>query len=294
VDNTKNIKSILLNLVIIIALSLLILFIFFFSLKSITRHGEAISVPDVTGMPSSQAMAKITASGLHPVILDTVFFDTLAPLSIVSQTPASAAKVKQDHIIYLTVNRAVPPTIQMPNLVGYSLNSATLLLKSFGLHLGTHTYTANLVKDAVVKQMMGDSEIVAGTRIPMGTTIDLVIGDGSGSQMMSVPDIIGMQLSEAKDYISSMNCSIGAVTPDMDVQHADSAYIYKQDPASTIINEQGQTGHVRMKIGGTIDVWVSARPPVPGAEPPAASGAGAAGTPPAPVKNARPATATPK
>lgn len=276
-DKSKNIKSILLNLVIIIALALLILFVFFSSLKSITRHGQSIKVPDVTGMSSSAAMAKITAMGLDPVILDTVFFDTLAPLSIVSQTPAGSAEVKEDRIIYLTINRAVPPTIQMPNLVGYSLNSATLLLKSFGLHLGSHTYTANLVKDAVVKQMLGDSEIVAGTRIPMGSTIDLVIGDGSGSEMMSVPDIIGMQLSEARDYISSMNCTIGAVTPDIDVAHSDSAYIYKQDPSSTIINEQGQMGHVRMKIGGTIDVWVSSKPPVPGSSP-----AGAPAAAPAP------------
>lgn len=271
VDKSKNIKSILLNLVIIIALALLLLFIFFSSLKSITRHGQAVKVPDVTGMPSTAAMAKIKAMGLEPIVLDTVFFDTLAPLSIVSQTPAGTTEVKEDRIIYLTVNRAVPPTIQMPNLVGYSLNSATLLLKSFGLHLGEHTYTANLVKDAVVKQMLGDSEIVAGSRIPMGTTIDLVIGDGSGSQMMSVPDIIGMQLSEARDYISSMNCTIGAVTPDMDVTHSDSAFIYKQDPSSTIINEQGQIGHVRMKIGGTIDVWVSSKPPQPEGSP--ASGA---------------------
>lgn len=270
-DKSKNIKSILLNLVIIIALALVILFVFFFSLKSITRHGQSIKVPDVTGMPSAAAMAKITSMGLKPVVLDTVFFDTLAPLSIVSQTPAGTAQVKENRIIYLTINRAVPPTIQMPNLVGYSLNSATLLLKSFGLHLGTHSYTANLVKDAVVKQMLGDSEIVAGTRIAMGTTIDLVIGDGSGSQMMSVPDIIGMQLSEARDYISSMNCTIGAVTPDIDVAHSDSAFIYKQDPASTIINEQGQTGHVRMKIGGTIDVWVSSRPPAPGGTTPPAA-----------------------
>lgn len=266
--NTKNIKSILVNLVIIIVLSLLILFVFFSSLKSITRHGEELSVPSVTGMPSTEAISKITAMGLQPVILDTVFFDTLAPLSIVSQTPAAASKVKQNHIIYLTINRAVAPTIQMPNLVGYSLNSAELLLKSFGLHLGSHTYTANLVKDAVVKQMLGENEIAAGTRIAMGSTIDLVIGDGSGSQMMSVPDIIGMQLFEAKDYISSMNCSIGAVTPDIDVVVADSGYIYQQQPATTIINEQGQTGHVRMQIGGTIDVWVSSHPPVPGSLPP--------------------------
>ena len=265
--NAKKIRSILLNLLIILVLTGVILFAFFTSLNSITRHGEAIKVPDVTGLASTAAMAKVSSMGLQPVILDTVFYDSLAPLSIVSQTPAASALVKEDRIVYMTVNRAVPPTVQMPNLIGYSLNSATLLLKSFGLHVGTHTYTANLVKDAVVKQILGDSDIVAGTRIPMGTTIDLVIGDGSGSQMMSVPDIIGMQLYEAKDYISSMNCSIGAVTPDIDVQLADSGYIYRQEPATTVTNADGQTGHVRMKIGGTIDVWVSSHPPVPGGGP---------------------------
>ena len=265
--NAKKIRSILLNLLIILVLTGVILFAFFTSLNSITRHGEAIKVPDVTGLASTAAMAKVSSMGLQPVILDTVFYDSLAPLSIVSQTPAASALVKEDRIVYMTVNRAVPPTVQMPNLIGYSLNSATLLLKSFGLHVGTHTYMANLVKDAVVKQILGDSDIVAGTRIPMGTTIDLVIGDGSGSQMMSVPDIIGMQLYEAKDYISSMNCSIGAVTPDIDVQLADSGYIYRQEPATTVTNADGQTGHVRMKIGGTIDVWVSSHPPVPGGGP---------------------------
>lgn len=259
----NTIKPFLLNLVIILALATIILFAFFFSLKGITRHGESIQVPNILGQNTSTATAKIKSLGLDPVILDSVFIDSLAPLSIVSQTPGANAKVKAGRIVYITINRAVPPTVQMPNLVGYSLNSAQLLLKSFGLRLGTHSYTANLVKDAVVKQQLGDSDIVAGTRIPMGTVINLVIGDGSGSQMMTVPDIIGMQVEEAKDYISSMNCSIGSITPDIDVVRADSGYIYRQDPATTVTNEQGQTGTVKMKIGGTIDVWVSKNPPAP-------------------------------
>ncbi|HTN35757.1 MAG TPA: PASTA domain-containing protein [Arachidicoccus sp.] len=259
----NTIRPFILNLIIIIALSLVIIFAFFFSLKSITRHGESIKVPNLLGLNTNTAISKVKALGLEPVVLDSVFFDTLPRLSVVSQTPAGNAAVKRGRIVYLTVNRAVPLTVQMPNLVGYSLNSAALLLKSFGLRLGSHSYTANLVKDAVVKQLLGDSAIVAGTPIPMGTVINLVIGDGSGSQMMTVPDIIGMQLSEARDYISSMNCSIGAVTPDIDVVHSDSGYIYKQEPAKTIVNAEGQTGTVKMKIGGTIDVWVSSKPIAP-------------------------------
>lgn len=215
--------------------------------------------------------------GLKPIVLDSVFIDSLPALSVVSQTPAGMSRVKKDRTVYLTINRAVPPSVQMPNLVGYSLNSASLLLKSFGLKLGSHSYTANLVKDAVVHQQIGDSDIVAGTKIPMGTAIDLVIGDGSGSQLMSVPDIIGMQLAEARDYVSSMNCTIGAVTPDIDVAHSDSAYIYKQDPSATVTNAQGQIGHVKMKLGGTIDVWVSTRPP---------GGGGGFAAPPAPAPTA--------
>jgi beta-lactam-binding protein with PASTA domain len=266
VAKNNSTKSFFLNLLIIILLTIGILVAFFASLGYITKHGESITVPNVTGQNVDAAMLKISQMNLKPVVLDSTFYDSLPPLSIVSQTPAAGAKVKDGRIVYFTINQAVAPMIQMPDLTGYSLNSASLLLKSFGLKLGSYTYTASLVKDAVIKQQMGDSDIAAGVQVPKGTVINLVIGDGSGSQMMTVPNIIGMQVAEAREYIGSLNCSIGAVTPDIDVVHADSGYIYKQSP-SPVANDSlaagAQPATVRMKIGGMIDVWVSKNPRAP-------------------------------
>ncbi|HEY0298024.1 MAG TPA: PASTA domain-containing protein [Arachidicoccus sp.] len=260
-------KVFLINLLIIVLLTLGIFLGFFASLGWITRHGEAVVVPNVSGESIDEASRKISDAGLNPIVLDSVFYDSLPKLSVVSQTPLGGAKVKDGRTVYITINRAVAPMVQVPDLTGYSLASASLLLKSFGLKLGKYTYTASTVKDAIVKQQIGDSDIAAGAKVPMGTTIDLVVGDGSGSELMSVPNLVGMQLADAKDYLSSMKCGIGAVTPDIDVALADSGYIYKQSPAPQVANDSGQTGIVRIKVGGMIDVWVSKNPPSPTANP---------------------------
>lgn len=261
--NTKpgEVKAFFLNLLVIILIMLALLTAFFLSLGLITHHGESVSVPNVTGQDVNTATAKIAAFGLNPVVADSVFFDSLPPLSVVSQSPSGGTPVKDGRTVYITINRVVAPTVQMPDLTGYSLNSAKLLLKSFGLRLAGYTYTASLVSDAVVKQQVGGNDIAPGTRIPMGTSVGLIIGDGSGSQMMSVPDIVGMELKDARDYVGSMNCTIGNVIADPDVTSPDSAYVYKQSPSPTVTNDQGQTGSVRMRIGGAVDVWVSSKPP---------------------------------
>lgn len=260
-NKKSGIKNFLLTILLIITISIALFFGFFASLGWITQHGKSIAVPNVTGQNVDIAFQNINASGLQPIILDSVFYDSLPALSVVSQTPLPKSKVKQGRIVYVTINRAVAPTVQVPDVTGYSLTSASLLLKSFRLKVGEYSYIASPVRDAVVKQQINDSIIAPGSKVPMGTAIDLVIGDGSGSEMMSVPNLVGMQVSEAKDYISSLKFEIGNITPDIDVAIADSAYIYRQSPQSQVSNEKGQTGIVRMKVGSAIDIWVSKNPP---------------------------------
>ena len=40
------------------------------------------------------------------------------------QSPDADAIVKSDRTVYLTINRAVPPQIDMPDLRGFSIKSA--------------------------------------------------------------------------------------------------------------------------------------------------------------------------
>ncbi|MDE1191611.1 MAG: PASTA domain-containing protein [Arachidicoccus sp.] len=257
----NSISKFFINLLIIIFIVVALFIGFFASLGWITKHGESVAVPNVMGLNIDAAMQKISSASLKPVVLDSTYYDSLPALSVVSQSPNGGAQVKDGRIVYITINRAVAPTVQIPDLTGYSLSSASLLLKSFGLRVGKFSYTASPVRDAVVKQQIGDSIIAAGSKVPMGTAINLIIGDGTGSEMLTVPNLVGMQVSDAKDYLTSLKCSIGNITPDMDVAVADSGYIYKQSPEAQVSNDSGQTGIVRMKVGSTIDVWISKNSP---------------------------------
>lgn len=259
-QQSKSYRPFFLNLLIIILLTLAIFLGFFASLGLITRHGQVVRVPNITGLNGDVALQKLSDLDLDVEILDSVYYDSLPRLSVVSQFPTAGTEVKKGRIIYFTINRAIAPLVQVPDITGYSLPSATLLLKSFGLKLGGYSYTASMVRGAVVGIKINDSNAVPNIRVPVGTAIYLVLGDGSGGRIV-VPNITGMQLYEARAYLATQHCSIGAVTADINVMRIDSAYIYKQLP----IADSG-----KMRTGGNIDVWVSNSPKINISTPPPA------------------------
>jgi hypothetical protein len=76
-------RSFLVNLLVAIALLLLIVFIFFFSLGSITKHNESVTVPSVTGKSLTDATAILKQKDFDVSVQDSVYIDTLAPLTVV-------------------------------------------------------------------------------------------------------------------------------------------------------------------------------------------------------------------
>lgn len=257
-QQSKSFRPFFLNLLIIILLTLAILLGFFASLGLITRHGQVVKVPNITGLSGQTAIQKLSDLDLDAVVLDSVYYDSLPKLSVVSQSPAAGAEVKKGRVIYFTINRAAAPMVQVPDVTGYSLSSAASLLKSFGLKMGGYSYTESMMRDAVVQLKISDSVIVPNMKVPIGTAIQLVLGDGSGGQI-NVPALVGMQLYEAKIYLATMRCNIGSVTANADVARVDSGFIYKQSP----ISDSG-----KMMIGGHIDVWVSNTPQQAETQPP--------------------------
>jgi beta-lactam-binding protein with PASTA domain len=72
-------------------------------------------------------------------VQDSVYIDTLPPLTVVKQSPQSDDVVKIHRTVYLTINRAKPPLIDMPDLRGFSFRSAQMFLESMGLKAGKIT-----------------------------------------------------------------------------------------------------------------------------------------------------------
>lgn len=252
-------RSFFFNLVIAIVIFIVIVMIAFFSLGKLTKHGRELKVPNVIGMPYDKAIQVIESAGLQAYVQDSLFYDSLPRLSVIAQTPSSnIAGVKPDRIVYLTINRAKAPMVEMPDLRGFSHNSAVFLLKSFGLKEGTVKYIPDLGKDVVKEQKLDSlTDIAPGTKVPQGTIIHLSLGDGKGSPTMQVPNLEDMTFAEAKQYLISMNLKVGELYLDPGVNDTMSAIVYRQDPERQMRDEiKKGTRYTRVKYGYPINIWL--------------------------------------
>ena len=255
-------RSFAVNFLVAIALLLLIAFLFFMSLDSLTRHNETIRVPQVSGRTLADATSVLKKEGFEVAVLDSVYIDTLQPLAVVKQSPESEELVKVHRTIYLTVNRAQPPLIEMPDLRGFSFRSAQLYLESLGLKVGDTSYTPDIARNAVKDQLFNGRTIEPGTKIPMSSAIDFVLGNGLGETQLAVPDLVGLTVSQAREYLSGDNVGVGVIITTGIVADTANAYIVKQNPAPTTQLPSGETVHNRIRPGQLMDIWISNTPPV--------------------------------
>lgn len=246
------------NLLIAIVLVLLLFFIFLKSLNYFTHHGSYLKVPDVNNKNIKEATDLLNKQGFEVLVQDSVYYDTLAPLTVVKQFPEPDASVKVNRTVYLTVNRAVPPIIEMPNLIGMSFRNAELELKSRGLKLGDTTYKPDIAKNAVLDQLLNNSTIRPGTKITMGNTISLILGAGVGSEDMPVPDLFAMNYEEASTLLDANKIMLGSIISDGDIKDTAAAFIFRQQPQR--FNDDGSMNRIRQ--GQMIDIWITLQKPV--------------------------------
>jgi beta-lactam-binding protein with PASTA domain len=165
--------------------------------------------------------------------------------------------VKKNRTVYLTINRAVPPTIEMPNLEGMSYRTAQLVLKQYNLKVKDTVFRPDFAKNSVLEQQYNDERIKPGTRIAMGSGITLVLGSGLGQDEFNVPDLYSLSYSEALMLLQTTGLSAGAVVPDPDVKDTSNAYVYRQSPERFTYDNR----YNRIRPGQTIDLWLSSQKP---------------------------------
>lgn len=232
--------------------------IFILSLNWITHHGKSKAVPSVVGKTYDEAQSILSKTGFEVEIQDSIYIDSIPPLTVIKQVPDGDAVVKVNREVYLTINRAVPPLVPMTNLVGFSYRSAVMSLQNMGLKLGDTIYKPDFARNSVLDQLYNGQTISPGTKIPMGSSVTLVLGSGVGDVDFPVPDLTGMTYADAKMLIESDGLNFFSVITDNDVKDTANAYIYWQNPPR--YNED----HVlqRIFVGQTIDIKLSSQKPI--------------------------------
>ncbi|MEJ7588211.1 MAG: PASTA domain-containing protein [Ferruginibacter sp.] len=187
-------RPIWVNFLVAVILAFLLIFLMLQLLGWITKHGEYLTVPAVTGKDMQEATKLLESKGFDVVIQDSIYTDSAARGVVVKQLPDADATVKINRTVFITINRYIPPMIVMPQLEGKSLSFAIDLLERNHLRLGDTSYKPDFMKGSILEQQYNGNKIMAGAKVRWGSKIGLIIAGGLNEQQMMVPNLIGLNL----------------------------------------------------------------------------------------------------
>ncbi|MDD3079403.1 MAG: PASTA domain-containing protein [Paludibacter sp.] len=213
-----------------------------------THHGEAETVPDLKGLYVEEAEIMLANHGLYPQVIDSVYTRDKKLGTIVEQIPAANSTVKQHRPIYLIINSKQIRKIPLPEVNDVSFRQASAVLQAIGLNVTNVEYAPSEYKDLVISVKYRGQAVSAGTRIPEGSPVVLVVGSGLSSGQAVIPSVKGMNIEDARQQAILSSMVIGAVEYDVQPSGDESDYVvYKQSPAA------GKS----VPAGTRIDVWLS-------------------------------------
>ena len=236
-----------------VAIGIILLFgvgYFYVFLPSTTNHGEEISVPNLTGKNIGEIESILSPLLLRYEVGDSSYSSEYPPLTVLQQFPRTGNKVKENRKIYVSINRSSPPTLPIPNLLesgSGSLANAEAVLKSNELRRGRIIYQHSPFRDLIMEMRMNGSVIAPGSRVPKGSVIDLVVGDGGGPKDFRMGNFIGIPYQNALLRLGNLGLHLGSVQIPEDVDTTDIiSYVLKQLPAA------GDS----VSIGDPIELWI--------------------------------------
>jgi beta-lactam-binding protein with PASTA domain len=242
------------HLSIAIGITILTVSVIFLFLRIFTRHGQALSVPNLTGYSIEEVDSVLIERELHFQIVDSVFNMNAERGSVIDQNPRPEFKVKKNRTIFITINAFNPEIISMPNLVGVSLRQAGAIIQTAGLQIGKLTYVPDIAVNNVLQQKYRGNVIQEGDSIVKGSEVDLVLGRGLSDDKTAAPDLVGMLFEDARQRILNRYLNLGALIYDRSFSNADdsaAAFVWKQRP---VYNEDEE---ILINLGASVDVWVT-------------------------------------
>jgi len=249
-------QSFLVNLLAAIALLFVLGLLFFQSLGWLTHHGESLRVPSVTGKNVDSAIDVLEKQGFDVIITDSLYNDSLPLNTVRKQLPDAGATVKVNRTVFLNVNPATLPMIEMPNLEGLSYRFAVDKLSKNHLELGDTTNKPNFMKGSVLEQDYQGKKITFGSKVRWGSKIDLVIGGGLEEVKIPVPDLTGLTVQDARALLQSKGILLAAILSTGNITDTSSAYISRQNPGVYDFNNAPNY----IQPGQTMDIWIQPEP----------------------------------
>ncbi|MCG5643456.1 PASTA domain-containing protein [Flavobacteriaceae bacterium LSUCC0859] len=144
-----------------------------------TKHGEQITVPDLTKIELQEVEELLASQHLRFQVIDSANFNPDYPAnSVISQQPKAGSLVKANKKIYLQLNPSGYSDISLPALIQLTQRNAASKLQAVGLKIGKVTYIDALGKDMVYGIKYKNMLVKEGFNLPKMSEVELICGNG--------------------------------------------------------------------------------------------------------------------
>jgi beta-lactam-binding protein with PASTA domain len=175
-------------------------------LDTYTNHGQEVSVPNLVGLSSVEAKIKLEKLGLSYEILDSMYRPKQPNGIVIEQmidpTAVSKVHVKSNRVIGLRLSKNKELT-EMPDLLFDEVEFAKGKLTSRGFSCNIEYEPTIEADGSVLEQKFEGLMIDAGTRIPKGSEITLVVGRSEIGVLLELPNLVGMNYLDAMNLIQT-------------------------------------------------------------------------------------------
>ena len=226
---TKSFRNTIISAIIVV---IVVTLIAFYSLGYYTRHGSGVPVPKVTNIQIDRALSILKDQGFG-VSIDSVYVLDQIPGTVVEQDPDAGTSVKEGRVIYLKIVKNQAPNVALPDIIDAPYISAEATLSNYGLKIGDTTYKSDIARNHVLEVRFAGQPIQAGTKIPKGSKVDLVLGDGSGASEVDIPDLVNQDLDAARFVLKNSGLALGTITYQGSITDSANLVIVAQSPVKT-------------------------------------------------------------
>lgn len=249
---------IFLQLAIAVVVVCFILTALIIGLRKYTQHGKEITVPNITELYLEEARIILESEGLRIEVIDSTYSNKVPQGTIVEQTPLAGSKVKSGRTIYVIQNATMRRPVILSELRDMTLRQAQATINFLGLHIDSIAYEPSAYRDIVLDVRMGDSILAAGTRLEEGSKVLLIVGQGQGTEEVTIPNLMGRTLDEARKWLLQHALTVGMVEYDIPPteENKQQYIVYSQKPESGDVAIEGS--YVNLKLSLDIEKTITA------------------------------------
>ncbi len=167
------------------------------------KTDEQVEVPNVVGQDEADAQKTLEDAGFK--VESAAVYSSQPQGEVVSTDPKAGTQAAKGSTVTIQVSKG-EQKISVPDVRGTDENTAKSTLSGAGLNVTVTTdYSDSVAQGNVISQ-----DPSGGTKVDAGANVNIVVS--LGSRPVSVPSVVGVSESNARQLIASAGLSVGSVT----------------------------------------------------------------------------------